>query len=164
MMPLPAYLNTWALYGGTALIAAVFIGITMRTVLPSTLAAAAGSISSSRTDSGSNVVFLTPEGVQTGVPRRLQPSKLTVANNGSVYMGGARVVSIQNGTLEVQVSWQSANLRWDIDTADAKYLDASGEPMKPDALNVGDLVSITGALSGSLSAPTVEASYIRIES
>lgn len=97
------------------------------------------------------------------MPRRLEPSKLTVANNGSVYMGDARVVGIKNSTLEVQVSWQSANLRWNIEAADAQYLDASGEPMQPGLLRVGDLVSITGGLSSSLSTPTVEARYIRLE-
>jgi hypothetical protein len=86
-----------------------------------------------------------------------------IANNGAVYLRGARIEALHDSSIEVRSKWGSMDFVWDVKTGiGTKYVNARGETMRESALKVGDIVAVTGVLDQSADTPSMRAQYIRI--
>ena len=89
---------------------------------------------------------------------------ITVANNGLVYLKGARVRSVSLGGMDVVLQWGSENFDWRVTTPlSVRYVGQNGELGSHASIHAGDRVAITGILDKSADTPTLVAQYIRLE-
>jgi len=93
-----------------------------------------------------------------------------IANNGMVFLQGARVESISGTTIVVSTSWNTTKLQWTIYTNGSNYgsrqfgtsfLDPKGDSITIKNINVGSIVSVNGTFNMSFVEPTVKADVIR---
>jgi hypothetical protein len=93
-------------------------------------------------------------------PKNLE---LHIASNGLSYLKGARILSVGQNSLEVDVQWGSAEFPWHISlTPSTHYVDTRGEKLRLSDLREGQFVSITGPLLTDESVPSVKAQYVRV--
>jgi|GEM_PF-5457804 len=97
--------------------------------------------------------------------------EIHVANNGMTYLRGAKVISVQGSTLNVETAWNSVAFDWIIQTNGVTYdtrhfgtriLDASGNELDISRVQVGDVVLISGQLDVNSKIPTINADVVRI--
>jgi hypothetical protein len=89
-------------------------------------------------------------------------SEVHIANNGLVLLRGAQVRSIIGNVMRVELVWQSGSIAWTVSTAySTQFYSATGEKQTLADIQVGDVISVTGALSGSGGLNAVAATYVR---
>lgn len=88
--------------------------------------------------------------------------ELHIANNGLVYIQGARVRSASRSLMVVAMEWKSAPLQWVIRTnEDTKFISANGEFGVFSDIAPGDFVNISGHLTGTSPEFSVQAEIVR---
>jgi len=94
-----------------------------------------------------------------------------LANNGLVYIQGARIESISGTIIEISTSWNTVKLKWTIYTNGSSYgkrrfgtsfLDSNGKELTIKDLRVGGIISVNGVFDLTQAGPTVKAEVIRI--
>jgi hypothetical protein len=156
MMPLPIEYQKTALYAG--IIISAFIGaFALQAILPSTFAAASEALNSvAQTSSGT--VYLDGEAAPASTAANA-PAQLTIADNGFIHIGGARVSAVHEGSITARLAWSSAQLTWQIDSSSAKFYGQNGEALDAASIRIGDVVSVSGTITGS---SKIDAQYIRV--
>ena len=88
--------------------------------------------------------------------------EMHIANDGLVFMRGARVTSVSGKSIVVAIAWGSMGTSWTVHTNDATYFATrGGEKITLSKINVGDSITITGKLNQGASQPTIEAVAVR---
>jgi len=96
--------------------------------------------------------------------------QVTIANNGTVYLKGARIESISGKNLVVSTTWKVVKIQWTIVTNGSSYgkhqfgtsfFDSKGNNLAISDFNVGDIISVSGTLDVDSEVPTINADYIR---
>jgi len=88
--------------------------------------------------------------------------ELHIANNGLVYMQGARIVSISQTGMTVSSKWEAATFRWMIEIDDkTRFVQPDGETGMFSDIRLGDFVNITGYLINNSSLPSIRAEAVR---
>ncbi len=110
-------------------------------------------------------VYLSPEAraaAQAGAAVKEPTREVHIANNGLILLRGARVLSISDNTIHVGMTLGASDFTW---AAVTKY---NSSFWKPDGtkgsisdINVGDIVTITGTLTGSGTEPAIDTEYVR---
>ena len=94
-----------------------------------------------------------------------------IANNGMVYLQGARVQSVSGTTIVVSTSWNNVNLSWIINTNGSYYgarhfgtsvLDSKGNQLTVTDVSVGNIITVSGVLDVDSTLLTVKADVVRI--
>lgn len=89
--------------------------------------------------------------------------ELHIANNGLVYMQGARVISISRTTLVVASEWDAGAFRWSVETdGKTRVVLADGEKGDFSDVRVGAYVNINGLLVPSTFGQAMQAESIRL--
>ncbi len=84
--------------------------------------------------------------------------EINIANNGLVHLSGARVVSISDNTIEVAMGFNAASFNWVIQTSpNTKYPTTDGSYRTRAAIQIGDIVTVTGMLTKGDAEPTIDA-------
>ncbi len=87
---------------------------------------------------------------------------ISIADNGSVLVRGARVTDIDNDRLIAATTVGDLTLTWRIDTtADTDFVDADGDANDIDDANDGNYVSFSGTLDTDADMFTVNADTVR---
>lgn len=112
-----------------------------------------------------NTVYLATPGIpNTGTPVQNPVVEVHVAGNGLTLVRGARVISVNGSNLTASTDLENAHMVWSIhERPDAKMFDTSGALLEASAIHVGDIITVTGMLSGSLAVPHIEAEYVRLQ-
>ncbi|HVU75261.1 MAG TPA: hypothetical protein VHD38_00245 [Candidatus Paceibacterota bacterium] len=159
MMPIPLEYQKTVLY--TSIILTAFIAaFALQALLPSTFAAASEALRGSVAQADGGTVYLDPSAAPAEGAAAQIPAQLNVAENGFIHIGGARVSSVQNGLITARLSWSSAQLTWKIDASSAKFYGKNGEAVDADSIKTGDVLSVSGSLSGG---SQIDAQYIRLQ-
>ncbi len=88
--------------------------------------------------------------------------ELHIANNGLVYLEGARVVSVSNSEIDVKTAWGSSEFHWTINIDNGtRFILKNGERGTIQNIEVGDHVSISGPLEGNTPQLTISAESVR---
>lgn len=88
---------------------------------------------------------------------------LTIANNGLVYLQGARIVGISESAITVVSEWNGSTFRWITHiNSGTRFVRTDGERGTLADIEVGGFVAVTGHLAGGSSSPLIEASVIRM--
>jgi len=96
--------------------------------------------------------------------------EIHVANNGLVFLQGAKIVSIDGTTITASIEWNKMNFLWKIKTNGTKYgkryfgtqfIDSKGEHIAVEDLLVGETLTVSGTLDTNASIMTVDAQVIR---
>lgn len=96
-------------------------------------------------------------------PAATSTLEMHVANNGTVYLHGARVMSVSAGVLTAHLAWGSANLSWRVRAGDGtRYFDAQGEKVTLAQFRAGDAVIVSGSIDTQNGSPTVDADTVRL--
>ena len=86
-----------------------------------------------------------------------------VANNGAVFLRGAKITALHGSSIEVTAGWGSMDFNWIVHTPiSTHYISAKGNAINNGALKVGTIVAITGVLDQSADVASMRAQYIRI--
>ena len=110
------------------------------------------------------------EGTKSSVPNK-SILEVHLANNGMVYLRGAKVESISGTTLTVSTSWNAVKMLWTVRTDESYYgkrhfgtnfLDSKGKTFALADLRQGNVVNISGTLDPTHATPTVKADAVRI--
>ena len=115
------------------------------------------------------------EGVAPAAPAEgstpLRPLEMHIANNGLVLLRSAKVVSVQGNTIMVSTAWGSADFTWTVRTDTShfetrsfgtRFIDRDGKKGSLSGINVGSVVTITGALDPTAGEPTIDADSVRL--
>lgn len=159
MMPIPLEYQKTVLYA--SIVVAAFIGaFALQALLPSTFAAAGSALHGSVAQARNGTVYLDPDAAPGASPVVSIPAQMNIAENGFIHIGGAHVSSIQNGVITARLSWSSAQLTWKIDSSSAKFYGTNGETVAAESIKIGDVVSVSGALTGG---SQIDAKYVRLQ-
>jgi hypothetical protein len=94
-----------------------------------------------------------------------------IANNGMVYLQGARVVSVVGTTVTVSTSWKNTDLNWTVITNESYYgkrhfgtefYDSKGKSISVSGIKVGNSVVVSGDLDSKSKELKVLAKVIRL--
>lgn len=95
-------------------------------------------------------------------PGRVPLSELHIANDGMIFLRDATVVSTAPGLLQVSATWSGVAFNWVVKTDEnTKFVSADGQPETLGAIEDGDLVTVTGQLTGGGAEPTIAAQFVR---
>jgi hypothetical protein len=93
-----------------------------------------------------------------------------IANNGMVYLQGARIEAINDKVIIVSTSWNDTKLNWTIYTNESyfeshhfgtDFLDSKGAHITINEMRVGDIVSVNGTLNPGSGDIGIKASVVR---
>ncbi len=88
-------------------------------------------------------------------------SGINIADDGLVLLRGAQVISISGSTINVQLTWGSSDFTWAVETAyNTQYFSSTGAKETKQDIQVGDIVTATGMLTGSEGEPAITAQYV----
>lgn len=88
--------------------------------------------------------------------------EMHIANDGLVFMRGARVTSVSGKSIVVAIAWGSMGTSWVVHTNDATHFATrGGDKIALSKINIGDSLTVTGNLNQGASQPTIEASAVR---
>ena len=94
-----------------------------------------------------------------------------IANNGLVLLRSAKVVSVDGNNITVSTAWGSADFKWiiRIDTSHfdkrnfgTRFIDRDGKKGSLVDVQVGSIVTVTGALDPAAQEPTIDADSVRL--
>ena len=94
-----------------------------------------------------------------------------IANNGLIFLQGAKVESITGKTIIVSTFWNLAEFKWTIQTDESYYgprhfgtsfLDSKGKNISITDIKIGDNIVVSGNLNPSYKEPTIKADVVRI--
>lgn len=95
-------------------------------------------------------------------PQPLQARELTIANNGLVFLRGAKVESASGSGFTVVIEWSSMSQTWSVHTSSAtKYYDVDGHLLKAPVLRAGDGITVTGTIVPGAVGNSIDAQYVR---
>lgn len=87
---------------------------------------------------------------------------INIANNGLVFVRGARITAISGDAITTSMSWGSASFSWVIKTSGStKFINQQGQKQTISNLKVGDAVTVTGKLVGDSGQFTINAEFVR---
>jgi hypothetical protein len=158
MMPIPLEYQKSVLYG-SIVVGAFIAAFVLQAILPSTFAAAGDAIGASVAQAPSGTVYLQGDAVPSPTAVNV-PAQLTIADNGFIHLGGARITALRDGSITAQLNWSSAQLTWQIDGSSAKFYGHNGETIDASAIHVGDVVSVSGTIAGG---SQIDAQYVRLQ-
>lgn len=85
-----------------------------------------------------------------------------IANNGLIFMRGARVTAVDGGTIETVTSWGDTRFAWIVETNGAtKFLNHQGQKQIISEIKVGDFLSVTGKLVSDSNRLIINAEFVR---
>ncbi|MEK7601330.1 MAG: hypothetical protein AAB480_02260 [Patescibacteria group bacterium] len=146
-------------------VAVVSVGFLFSASLPAqAFGGSAASHSTAVTQSVSGTVYLSPsDSAAAASAAKQQPlSEMNVANNGLVLLRGARVTGISGPTLTVTMAWGGTDFIWTVHTLyNTKYFAPNGEKGSLAGIAVGDVITVSGGLSGNGAQLAVEAVFVR---
>ncbi len=88
--------------------------------------------------------------------------ELHIANNGSVLVRGARVLSVSANIIHAHMIWGSSDFMWAVDTTySTQYFDPKGEKETLADIQAGDMISVAGMLTQSGAESRIEAKFVR---
>lgn len=103
-----------------------------------------------------------PGGEVASVQKDAPMLELHIANNGLVYLEGARINSVSRSIVVVSSDWDAAGLRWIIRTSDTtRFILPNGEFGTFTDIEKGDFINISGYLTASSPELSIEAETIR---
>jgi hypothetical protein len=116
-------------------------------------------------NTSSRVVYLSPQGKESAAAAAVPiMGEMHIANNGLVLLRGAEVISLANDTMQVKMTWNSAQFTWTVRTnANTKFFTSTGKKEPSPDIQVGDSITVTGMLAASSAQPTLDAEYIDIK-
>lgn len=89
-------------------------------------------------------------------------SSLSIAPTGQIIVKGARVVSVYGTTIIAETGWGAAKLSFAVQTSGStRFVPELGSAQALAAIRPGHTLSFSGALSGSLTRPTVLATVVK---
>jgi len=148
----------------TLLLASLFVyQVQARTLPQKQSASVAGGVSS-------DTVYLSASGQAAAeiAAAEASPAKKTpilevhIANTGLMLLRGARVVSISGTVIRVGMTWDSADFVWMLETNyNTKFTTSKGEKGALKDIEVGDIVTVTGQLTGGDAEPTIDTEFVR---
>lgn len=104
-----------------------------------------------------------PEAVAASI-QKAPILEIHIANNGSVFLRGARVVSVSEEAIRVATAWEEVGFTWKIQiNFYTKFLKSRSEEQAFEDIHVGDLVNVTGDLVSGGAEPVIKAHFIREE-
>ncbi len=95
---------------------------------------------------------------------------VNIANDGTVFLRGASVLSVDGTTIIVGTSWNVTKFQWVINTNESYYekshfgtrfLDSKGKVITIWDIHPGSIISVSGTLDVNQSWPTLKAKVIR---
>jgi hypothetical protein len=87
---------------------------------------------------------------------------INIASDGLVLLNDAQVVSISGSTLDVRVDFGGMSFPWVVQTnSSTKFPIAGGNFQSLSDIRSGDVVTVTGTLSGAGSKPALNATFVR---
>lgn len=87
---------------------------------------------------------------------------INIANNGLVFVRGARVTSITDDKIQASMSWGYTDFAWTIETSGlTKFLNNKGQKQTVFDIKVGDIIVVTGKLVGDNNQLTINAEFVR---
>ncbi|OGG52407.1 hypothetical protein A3H16_02420 [Candidatus Kaiserbacteria bacterium RIFCSPLOWO2_12_FULL_53_8] len=88
--------------------------------------------------------------------------EVNIANNGLVLLRGAHVLAMNGGTIHVGMSWGSSDLTWILETNyNTQFLTQNGKKETLSDIQVGDIVTVTGKISGGGTEPIIDTQVVR---
>lgn len=116
--------------------------------------------------SPANTVYLSPE-ASSSAPVTVKPSPLAeihIANNGLTLVRGARIIAISGNTLRVSADLPVMHILWDVRViGGTKLFGPTGEKQGLSDMQVGDIITVTGALSGNTNDPAIDAQFVTVQ-
>lgn len=89
-------------------------------------------------------------------------SGINIANNGSIFVQGAKVTGISGNSIKINTSWGSTNFAWVVQiSGTTKFLNHQGEKQTISDIKVGDIVMVTGKLMGDSNQFAINAEFVR---
>lgn len=94
-----------------------------------------------------------------------------IANNGMVYIQGAKVLSVSDTTIVVYTFWGNTKFKWTVLTDGIKYgpryfgtdfFDAKGNRISVKDIQVGSFITVNGTFDTTYSDPTLKADVVRM--
>ena len=103
-------------------------------------------------------------GTKVGAVPLNQTFELNIANNGVIFLRNAKVISVSDGGISVNIGWGSTNLSWLIETNSlTKFFDANGQTVAYTDISDGSNITVTGQLAGAdRGVPLINAQFIRV--
>lgn len=87
---------------------------------------------------------------------------VNIANNGLVFVRGARVMAISGGTIQADMSWGSASFIWVVQTTGTtKFFSHQGQKQVISDIKVGDVLNVTGKLVSKDNQFIINAEFVR---
>jgi hypothetical protein len=93
-----------------------------------------------------------------------------IANDGMVFLQGARIESISGPNMKVSTTWKETKMFWTVYTNESYYgsrhfgtdfFDSKGIRLSIQDLHVGNVISVNGVFDVTSSQPSIQASVIR---
>ncbi len=89
--------------------------------------------------------------------------EMHIANNGLIFLKGARIQSISSNLLTVDMTWDATQFHWNVlVTPSTVFMKQDGEIMSLENLREGDTIMINGSIAGGISSWTIDAQTIRV--
>lgn len=97
--------------------------------------------------------------------------EIHIANNGMVYLQGARIESVSGTSIVVSTSWNAIKMLWTIRTDETYYgprhfgtnfLDQKGNRLAVGDLRVGDVLKVNGIFEAGQREFVVQADMVRV--
>ena len=146
-------------------VAAVSVGFILSASLPTqAFGGSAAGNNTAVTQGVSGTVYLSPrDAAAAASAAKQQPlSEMNIANNGLVLLRGARVTDITGSTFTVTMVWGGTDFTWRVHTLyNTKFFNTKGEKGGVADIKVGDVITVSGGLSGNAAQPAVEAVFVR---
>lgn len=97
---------------------------------------------------------------------RIPIYEVHIANNGSILLKDARVISILGDDIRVGMDLDFASLGWRIQISPSvigtKFIKPNNEKGEFSDIEVGDLITITGRILESGAEPVIDAQFVRL--
>jgi hypothetical protein len=85
-----------------------------------------------------------------------------IANNGMIFVHGAKVTAISGDTIQTTMSWNSTNFNWVVQTTGmTKFFNRLGQKQYISDIKEGDVITVTGKLASQVNQFTINADFVR---
>ena len=89
-----------------------------------------------------------------------------IANNGSILLKDALVISILGDDIRVGMDWDFASFSWRVQTSPTsigtKFIKPNNEKGEFSEIEVGNLITVTGRILEGGAEPVIDAQFIRL--
>lgn len=101
-------------------------------------------------------------GILTTGTNKAPIREVHIANNGLVFLRGARVTSISNETIKVEMAWDQSGFVWTLETGyNTQFTGLDGKEKALSDIQVGDTVNVTGMLKAGGTELVIDTQFVR---